>query len=132
MNKGYYYKLINENDYEDEPNIIRTNFPCLILIENLTKVFKERNFMPDKEDEKFDEYKDNLLNLVKNGLNSVLGYLDLGDSNDFDNKAEMIVDDFINNVDMISTTEQYVDKTLEKLEQIILKQQEIKEEDLVI
>ena len=116
MNRGYYYKLINENDYEDEPNIIRTNFPCLILIENLTKVFKERNFMPDKEDEKFDEYKDNLLNLVKNGLNSVLEYLDLGDSNDFDNKAEMIVDDFINNVDMISTTEQYVDKTLEKLD----------------
>ena len=115
MGIGHYYKLIDVNDYENEPIIIRTNFPCLILIENLTKVFKERNFMPKKKTLKFDKYKDNLLGLVKDGLNRVLEYLDLGDSNDFDNKAEMIVDDFIENATMINNIEEYVYKTLKEL-----------------
>ena len=116
MDKEFIYKLYDT----EEPkyfNIIRTNIPCRILIENLIAIYETRNDILDKEEDEeyFYEIKNDLITNAKDGLNSVLEYLDFIDSGEFDVKAETLVDDFIDDVDILGNTEEYIIDTLKYL-----------------
>ena len=113
MNKSNYYKLYDET----EPNyfcIIRTNMPCSELIKSLVAIYQEKDYI-DTESEYFDEERNRLLEWAKEGLHEVYNKIGLDDSNDFDNKAEEIVDDFIDRLDLIGNTEEYVVDTMRDL-----------------
>lgn len=113
MNKSNYYKLYDEA----EPNyfcIIRTNMPCSELIKNLVAIYQEKGYV-DTESDYFDEERNRLLEWTKEGLHEVYDKIGLDDSNDFDNKAEEIVDDFIDRLDLIGNTEEYVVDTMRDL-----------------
>ena len=113
MNESNYYKLYDEEDTEYY-SIIRTNMPCSELIHSLISIYQEHNFI-DTESEDFDEQRNELLEWAKDGLHEVYEQLGLEDSDDFDNKAEEIVDDFINRLDLIGNTEEYVVDTMRDL-----------------
>ena len=112
--KTYLYKLYDEEEYEDYYTFITTNMACNDLIECLIALYQEHNFI-DTEDEEFASYRDDLITMIKKGLNQVYKNIGLEESNDFDNKAEEIVDDFIEDLDIIGNTEEYVVDTLRDL-----------------
>lgn len=113
MNKSNYYKLYDEEE-PDYNCVIRTNIPCSELIKNLVAIYQEQGYI-DEEDEYFDEEKNKLLEWAKEGLYEVYDKIGLDDSNDFDHKATEIVDNFIDNLDIMGNTEQYVVGTLRDL-----------------
>lgn len=88
--------------------------PCSELIHSLICIYQERNLI-DTEDEEFDEHRDELIKWAKDGLSEVYDKIGLDDSDDFDNKAEEIVDDFIDKLDLIGNTEEYVVDTMRDL-----------------
>lgn len=106
MNKSNYYKLYDEAE-PDYNSIIRTNIPCSELIKSLVAMYQEKDCI-DTEGEYFDEDKNKLLEWAKEGLYEVYDKIGLDDSNDFDHKAEEIVDNFIDNLDIMGNTEEYV------------------------
>ena len=112
--KTYLYKLYDEEEYEDYYTFITTNMACDDLIECLIALYQEHNFI-DTEDEEFASQRDGWIAMIKEGLNQVYKNIGLEDSNDFDNKAEEIVDNFIEDLDIIGNTEEYVVDTLRDL-----------------
>lgn len=112
MKKEFIYKLYDEE--EPEYNcLIKVNMPCGELIRDLIVIYQEKDFI-DREDEEFDEQRNHLLELAKDGLSEV--YEELGlDEDEFDNKAEEIVDDFIDNLDIMGNTEDYVIDTIKEI-----------------
>lgn len=113
MNKSNYYKLYDEEE-QDYGCIIRTNMPCGKLIRNLVAMYKEKDYI-DTESEYFDEEKNKLLEWAKEGLYEVYDKIGLDNSNDFEHKVEEIVDNFIDNIDIMGNTEEYVVDTMEAL-----------------
>ena len=112
--KTYLYKLYDEEEYEDYYTFITTNMACDDLIDCLITLYQEHNFI-DTEDEEFASHRGDLIAMIKKGLNQVYKNIGLEESNDFDNKAEEIVDDFIEDLDIIGNTEEYVVDTLRDL-----------------
>lgn len=113
--KTYVYKLYDEEEYDEDFCLyITTNMACDDLISCLIALYQEHNFI-DTEDEEFASHRDDLIAMIKKGLNQVYKNIGLEDSNDFDNKAEEIVDNFIEDLDIIGNTEEYVVDTLRDL-----------------
>ena len=117
MNKANYYKLYDGEAYDfDCSCIIRVNMPCSELIKDLIAIYGEQ-YCLDREDEDFDEKRNNMIELMKDGLHEVYEALGLDDSDDFDNKAEEMVDDFIEKAedDLLGNTEDFVIDTMKDL-----------------
>ena len=109
----YFYKLCDEEE-NSYYAYISTDIKCDRLIGALVDLYKNRYSLPSKDDEDYIEDTERYLLDIKKGLNSIKKLF--ADSNDFDHKAEEIVEDMCEDFDCYGgNAEEYVYDTLKEL-----------------
>lgn len=114
MIKGkYIYKLCDEEE-NSYYTYISTDVECGKLIKALVDFYKERYSLLDAEDENYTEQKNTYLLDIKKGLSNIKQLFE--DSNDFDHKAEEIVNSLYEDCDCYGgNTEEYIYDILKEL-----------------
>lgn len=114
MIKGrYIYKLCDEEE-NSYYTYISTDIECGKLINALVDLYKDRYIISNTEDENYNEFYDGYLLSIKQGLNIIKQLFK--DSNDFDHKAEEIVEKMCEDCDCYGgNAEEYVYDTLKEL-----------------
>lgn len=111
-----YYKLY-DNEEGEYYCIIVTNVKCTDLIESLISLYQDKDTMPDYDDEDFEDAIDWHITNISNALK------ELNDEDDIDymsddeikSKATELFNNFIDDIDILGNTEEFVVDSLTNL-----------------